>query len=244
MLYRYFWISLLPGVVAHSWLDCLDKNPDVARAKAPGADGAQGSCGGYPRYYPSRADPNIGLNHVNGGFTRQFHFGEDVELCPEQPGADYATAPGWRHMLSAAPGEQIFFGYTSNGHVAKDFFGVGTTVDIWYAPQGTIATVGDLSRSTLVASPPFPDGVCGEQIDSHGQATGLAGINVPCVQSFTVPDAPDGVYSFIWYWKDTTGSVYWSCFDVQIGGGQNPIVTPAPGPTDAPSPDSTAPCST
>lgn len=188
-----FLLGSSPTVSAHSWLDCIDPSPDVARAAAPGADwifnaaGSQGACGGYPRYYPGRADPNIGLT-APGGFTRFYHPGENAELCPEDPGADYAAAPSWRHLLEAASGDQIYFGYTSNGHVAKDFFGVGTSVNIWFRRQGTIARVSDLADSELVASPPFPDGVCGEKIDSNGQATGLAGINVPCVQSFTVPD--------------------------------------------------------
>lgn len=203
-----FLLASSPTVSAHSWLDCIDPNPDVARAAAPGADwifnaaGSQGACDGYPRYYPGRADPNIGLP-APSGFTRFYHPGENAELCPEDPGAEYANAPSWRHLLEAASGEQIYFGYTSNGHVAKDFFGVGTSVNIWFRRQGSIARVSDLSDSELVGSPPFPDGVCGEKIDSNGQATGLAGINVPCVQSFTVPDAPSGTHSFLWQWQDT-----------------------------------------
>lgn len=59
-------------------------------------------------------------------------------------------------MLEASVGEQIYFGYTSNGHVAKDFFGVGTNVNIWFRRQGTIARVSDLDDSELVGSPPFP----------------------------------------------------------------------------------------
>ena len=214
---------------AHSWLDRLDRNPNVTRAIAPMYDwifdaaAMRGICEGYARYYPSRADPDINI-----GFTRLFYPGQNVPLCPDLPGSGYG---GWLHELTASPGDVIFFGYTSNGHIGSDFSAVGTNISIYWSAD-VFATSFDLIPDRLLVQVPFVDGVCGEKVTSRGEPTNLSGINVPCVQNFTVPNTTSGQYSFVWHWKDNNDVVYWSCFDITIIINAPPTSTiPSPTPT-------------
>lgn len=248
-------ILLLPCAAAHSWLDCLDHREAVARAAAPdfdwifNASGKQGVCQGYARDYPSRADPTIGLSMVSGGFTKLYFRGQSAPLCPAPVGSSYST---WRHVLEAAPGDTVFFSYTSNGHIVRNDLATGTNVTIWWRADGhTIATTLDLGTTTKpIATAPFADGVCGESINAQGANTGFAGVAVPCVHSFVVPDAADGEYSFLWSWEDSTGVIYWSCFDVSIKKNlttptMEPLPTvPLPSPSPSSPPSSTAPTTT
>jgi hypothetical protein len=223
------------GSSAHSWLDCLDHREAVTRAVAPefdwifNASGKRGVCQGYARDYPSRADPAIGLSMVSGGFTKLYFKGQDAPLCPAAVGSSYTT---WRHMLEAAPGDEVFFSYTSNGHIVRNDLATGTNVSVWWRADGlAIATTRDLNATThKIATAPFADGVCGEPINAQGKATGLAGVAVPCVHSFRVPQTADGQYAFLWYWEDATGVIYWSCFDVSIkkNATQGPTMAPLP----------------
>ncbi len=248
-------ILLIPCATAHSWLDCLDHREAVARAAAPdfdwifNASNTQGVCQGYARDYPSRADMSIGLSMVSGGFTKLYFRGQSAPLCPAPVGSSYGS---WRHILEAAPGDTVFFSYTSNGHIVRNDLAAGTNVTIWWRADGrTIATTLDLgSTTTPIATAPFADGVCGESTNAQGKNTGLAGVAVPCVHSFVVPDAADGEYSFLWSWEDSTGVIYWSCFDVSVKKNlttptMEPLPTvPLPSPSPSSQPSSTAPTTT
>ena len=230
-------VLFITAVNGHSWLDCLDHNPDAPHGILPQYDwvynaaGTLGVCEGYARYYPSRADPNIGYHIEQGGFTRLYYEGQEVAMCTEPPGEFYSTAESWLHMLNATSGDTIYYGYMSNGHVAKDEQAKGTTVEIWWQPVfgHTLWTTFDLVPDNLLSEKPFPDGNCGEEVNKHGQATGLAGERIPCVQSFIIPDVDtSGPYSFLWRWKDTNGAIWWSCFDVAITKKEEAFTTETP----------------
>ena len=53
----------------------------------------------------------------------------DTPLCVDQTRDSYNDI---FRMLQASPGDEIYFGYTENGHLSKTFEGIDTTIKIYY----------------------------------------------------------------------------------------------------------------
>lgn len=215
------WILLLilfKGINAHSWLDCLSHSSEVAGAYGYyndwvyNAANVQGVCDGYPRNYSPRNE--VLTNEIN---TKELLYSEmnnlDTPLCIDQTRDSYNDL---FHMLQASPGDEIYFGYTENGHLSKTFEGVDTTIKIYYKPdQQEISTVRDFDSFEIAGEISFDDGnKCGEPTYSDGRLNGRSG--KPCLASFIVPDLCPGTYSFMWYWNSKSLGAYYSCFDVEV----------------------------
>jgi hypothetical protein len=218
--------ALVNSVAAHSWLDILSPDFNVAQANGLKNDWVFSAkntkgVGAYARNYETRDSPKT--NEIN---TRQLQDSTlknpNTEICGGQTRGSYAGfgGPDWRHMLKAKPGDKIYFGYTENGHLSKSFEGVGTNIVIYWLSNGNeIKKVGDLTQ--VVAEINFDDGrMCGESTNRQGQKNGRTG--KPCVGSFTVPNPPkSGIYSFVWFWDEKIPAYYHNCFDIEITAGGN-----------------------
>jgi hypothetical protein len=211
-------VLFVQQVVAHSWLDCLSHDPNVAGAVGLQNDWVfsaartKGVCEGYARNYAVRDERLTNEINTKPLFYRDLP-NKATPVCVGQSRDSYG---GWRRMLSAKPGDTIYMGYTEDGHLSKTFEGVGTTIAIFFKRnRDEIKTVADLQD--VAAEVPFDDGkMCGEPRDRQGNLNGRTGR--PCVQSFKVPtNLCPGIHSFMWYWNSKgTQTAFYSCFDVNV----------------------------
>lgn len=159
--------------------------------------------------------------------------------------ASNAGYGGWRHRMTALPGDTIYFAYLPNGHISKDQQARSTTYGVYWSsdPAAQLASTTDLTVGNLVngALQNFDDGNCGESFEDGNYLGGRAGDGKPCIGSFTIPtDASVGVHQFVWFWTfyDTDsanvivdgyyGAAYTTCFDVKVlSGSSSALTTPA-----------------
>jgi hypothetical protein len=216
LMFLFIVFLLVNQAHAHSWLDCLSHDYNVALANGLKNDWqfsaakTHGVCDGYPRNYAPRDERLTNEINTKPLFYRDMGNG-NTPICVNQSKASYT---GWRKMLSAKPGDTIYMGYIEDGHLSKSFEGVDTTITIYYRKdRNELKTVGDLQD--IAAKVSFDDGkMCGEPTNRQGQKNGRT--NKPCVQSFVIPQLCPGVHSFMWYWNSKSQAAYYSCFDVNI----------------------------
>ncbi|CAI5731480.1 unnamed protein product [Peronospora destructor] len=221
---------------AHCWIDCIDTKRSTVYDESMlyifGGASGDGHCHGYGAHYPGRGNGDIGIGYTHKMLKNEVEAGTPV--CKSFDGDAYS---GWRKRISIVPGQEVFFGYMPNGHIAKDKKAIGTQYGIyWTAQAGTSLT------STLEMKPEhllngrkmnFDDGNCGESLDYNGKPSGRAGDGKPCVGTFTIPAGTTlGIYKLVWYWtfwlddeasytdqvqaKGYFGAAYSTCFEVEV----------------------------
>ena len=194
---------------AHSWIDCIDRDPDVVYADSYrwiyGSTSGHGLCEGYARNYPGR-----GATDINDRYVMKIDHkkvAEGVPVCQFGPGE--ANYRGWRTKGQARPGEKLYFAYLPNGHISKDKRARTTQYGIYWSgdPGKELRSTSDMNPSNLLVLEDFDDGNCGETYEDGDYSggtilSGRAGDGKPCVGSFTIPQSTaNGVYQFVWFWS-------------------------------------------
>ncbi|OMJ21988.1 hypothetical protein AYI70_g3147 [Smittium culicis] len=204
-------------ISAHSWVDCTKFND------------ATGSCEGYPRGYPGRANPSINTIYT-------YLITGDPESQPIcKPGTqDFENYSDEFPMAIANSGDTIRTTWEANGHYNPFRL---TYATIYFSnfpnflqedynkqhPQHNSSPIikSALSRDSSSNSPFELVNKTTFVFASHTNCINPQDPNSVCFVDWEVPKVlvPNNTYSFFWVWNfdfNPAGEVYTSCFDIHI----------------------------
>jgi len=211
--------------IAHSWLHCSDYRGDVKYFE-------EDKCFGHPR-------------PLGGGLPAAQAFGQDIGFDEQRNPGDtsqchapqtdpLANFPAARYKQGAT----IRLAWPSKNHVAAPCtnpYIPDTSLELFFEPYGAGADPAQFTKvvEASFSTDPHENG----KIDYKGFQ------NCPafcenndkslCTGTFTVPNVPDGMYTFQWRWVFNAGTPpYVTCFDAYIGADVVPGVLPTPAPTE------------
>ncbi|KAJ1911270.1 hypothetical protein H4219_005991 [Mycoemilia scoparia] len=186
--------SIIPSVLAHSWVDCAKYDPDSTL------------CFGYGRGYTGR-----GNRDINTLYTYLFDgTPQHQPMCNpiQQTSQNYTDL---FPMALAYPGETIYQAWEANGHMnnAKP-----TKIDVLYYDDPSKQFMDYSERKTAMKAGTM-------NFATNQNCRSPSDPNSVCTGSFVVPPhlKPGNVYHFVWFWyfdENPAGQQYSTCFELKV----------------------------
>jgi hypothetical protein len=224
----YLFSLLVISVYSHSWLHCVDYNPN-APLKVGSIDNKQ--CNIFPR-----------------GVSSSTVFASDIGL-DYNPTEDKPCKVGPSQSVQYTAGKTYRLLWPAKNHKADtctNQFIPDTQLKVFFYPGTADPTLSTWTKAQYLVKD-FKTGAGFQNCPDFCTDTDKA----PCFGDMTIPSLPDGTYKGLWFWEFNPGQFFSHCFDVQIGSSSSsppstssspPSTSSAPPSTSSSAPPSTSSC--